>query len=59
MAEAREERSMISADELRAAIRGKRLTRDEEFRLLQILAEIAFRLWYEQSDAARAALEGK
>ena len=46
---------MISADELRAAIREGRITQDEERRLLQVLAEIAFRLWYEQSPPPASA----
>ena len=38
---------MISSEELRAAIREGRITPDEERRLFQTLAEIAFRLWYD------------
>lgn len=39
-----------SADELRAAIREGRITQDEERRLLQVLAEITFRLWYDREE---------
>jgi len=42
---------MISPEELRAAIREGRITPDEERRLFQVLAEIAFRLWYDSHPA--------
>ncbi len=38
---------MTTSEELRAAIREGRTTPDESRRLYQVLAEIAFRLWYD------------
>ena len=50
---------MTSAEELRAAIREGRITPDEERRLFQILAEIAFRLWYDGHAVKAAPVGGK
>lgn len=50
---------MISSEELRAAIREGRITPDEERRLFQTLAEIAFRLWYDGHPAKCEAPGGR
>ena len=50
---------MISSEELRAAIREGHITPDEERRLFQILAEIAFRLWYDGHPDKAAPAGGK
>ncbi len=44
---------MTTSEELRAAIREGRITPDESRRLYQVLAEIAFRLWYDAEEPQR------